>query len=161
MDESLVVFARLFGFIDEETDIVVLSSKLAGGYDAGASEHGCTKIQKAFHSPIVQHYLDTDFHIHNHDFFLHAVANRSLDKTIDMLGRTSVEAGVRRLQWIRKLATEHCYNSTTYPCTNGMDGQPPNPNSKQSCYYLDVGCGHVCVQQFVEEYISRSKNQIS
>lgn len=149
MDESLIVFSRLFGFIDEEKDLVVLSSKLSGGYDAGASDYGCTKIQKAFRSPIVQHYLDTDFRSHNYDFFLHAVANRSLDKTINMLGRASVEEGVRRLQWLRKLATDHCFNSTTSPCTTGMDGQSPNPHSKESCYYLDVGCGHACVEKFV------------
>jgi hypothetical protein len=85
MEESLVVLKMLLQL--ETQDVIVLSSKLNGGLDDGRFDGTCVKIQPSYTTPDVDTYLEEEFRVLNHDFFLHAVANRSLDLTIDSIGR--------------------------------------------------------------------------
>lgn len=85
LDESLVALQLLLQ--QPIYDILVLSSKVNGGLDGGGFDGTCVKIQEAYTAPDVDDYLANEFPIGNYDFFLYAVANRSLDMTIDAIGR--------------------------------------------------------------------------
>jgi hypothetical protein len=64
--------------------------------------------------------------------------NRSLDLTIELLGRERVESGVREFQHLQALAQERCLLKAVFPCTaNGtlQDGW------QKDCYHKDWGCG--------------------
>jgi hypothetical protein len=147
MDESLVVMKLLFHLEDE--DIITLSSKRAGGFDDGRKGQ-CYKIQKSYSFPEVDDFIAGGFQVKNYDYFLYAVANRTLDLTIDELGRKRVEAEVKNHKRLQRLAEDHCNETTVVvPCTK--EG-PPNKASATSCFFGDVGCGHECVQQTLKKY---------
>eukprot|EP00980_Cylindrotheca_fusiformis_P018339 scaffold5989_cov94-Cylindrotheca_fusiformis.AAC.2 len=87
-------------------DVIVLPSKLAGGYDDGRYQSaGCVKIQKI---PIAKSeddvrylgsYLNTTFHQENQlDYQLYQLSNEMLDSTIQKLG--SIRS-VRQLPYFR------------------------------------------------------------
>jgi hypothetical protein len=150
MGESLAVFQLLFGF--DDASMIVLSSKKAGGFDDGQYKDGvCHAIQKANRSQAVDQFIQTGFFDRNYDYFLYAVANRSLDWTIEALGRDRVTTQVRKLQGLQQVVQEHCSDEAVFPCT--QDGQIPNVyGAEKSCYFGDVGCGHACVQETIQKY---------
>ena len=55
----------------------------------------------------VKDYIQTDFKRANGDFLLHAIANRSLDLTIDVLGRERVKREVEKHRRLRSLLVEN------------------------------------------------------
>merc|ERR1712194_441910 len=143
MDESLVVMKLLFDLPDES--IVVFDSKKSGGFDGGGADV-CHRLKKAYTTPDVDDFIrSNDYRQNNDDYFLYELANRSLDRTIDALGRERVEAAVKRLQELRKLAEDSCLSTTVFPCEVEME--PPNKNT--SCYDHDWGCGHECTMAVV------------
>jgi len=142
MDESLVVMKLLFDFPDES--IVVLDSKRSGGMDDG--EWGkCNKIRKAHTTKDVDEYISPGgtYRSTNDDYFLYEVANQSLDKTIERMGRERVEREVLHHRALRRMAEEACYNTTIFPCMEGMAGK--KRNRVNDCYISDMGCGHECI----------------
>jgi hypothetical protein len=154
MDESLVVMKLLYNFPDEA--MVALSSKRAGGFDGGMYGRHCNKIQRAYTTPDVDDYIaGSRYRRGNYDYFLVAAVNRSLDKTIDMLGRDRVEREVKRHKELERLAEERCYDIAVFPCTK--DGARPAKGAKQSCYFGDVGCGHECVMRVIREHVSSTQ----
>ena len=113
MDESLVTMRLLFDL--DPTDMIVLSSKTRGGYDDGKFNGTCNKIQNPHSFPIVDEYSDTGFMSSNYDFFLYDVVNRTLDITIDGIGRDVVEREVqvhRQLQQIAEAYSRECPNKS-------------------------------------------------
>jgi hypothetical protein len=148
MDESLVVLKLLYGF--DDFAIVVLSSKKAGGFDDGLSGGTCHAIQKAFTTPEVDSYIESKFRGGNYDHFLYAVANRSLDLTIEALGRERVELEVQKLHRLHRVVKEQCSDEVIFPCTEDL--APFNRDSEGSCFFGDIGCGHLCVQETVQKY---------
>jgi hypothetical protein len=147
MDESLVVMKLLFHLEDE--DMITLSSKRVGGFDDGGHRNRCYKIQKSFTFPEVDTFIANGFQVKNYDYFLYAVANRTLDLTIDELGRKRVEDELTKHKMLQRLTEDHCNETTVVPCTK--DG-PPNKESETSCFFGDIGCGHKCVQQTLKKY---------
>jgi hypothetical protein len=157
MEESLVVMKILFDL--EFRDVIVLSAKQSGGYDDGGmvrknengvKENVCIKIPKAFTTPEVDQYLVHNFTKDNYDFVLYAAANRTLDLTIDALGRQRVETGVREYRMLMKLAEHHCQSKTVFPCS--AEGKYQRSAAKESCFAMDSGCGHKCVQHILEKH---------
>jgi hypothetical protein len=147
MDESLVVMKLLFDLDDK--DMIVLSAKTSGGYDGGGY-HKCWLIQTSFTTPEVDEYLATDFKVDNADYLMYAAANRSLDLTIDALGRKRVEEGVRKHRVLQKLAEEQCLAQAVFPCS--ANGTKNGRLSKLDCYGQDSGCGYPCVDRVIQEY---------
>jgi len=153
MDESLVVMKLLFGFSDEA--MVVLDSKASGGYDDGQFQNTCHKIIKPNLTQDVIQYIsknnggNVSFHDDsNYDDLMYMVANRSLDKTIEVLGREKVSKEVERHRQLKRLAQESCGSVAILPC-GGNNVTAPNPDHVASCYFGDVGCGHECVMAVV------------
>ncbi|KAL3930275.1 MAG: hypothetical protein SGARI_004529 [Bacillariaceae sp.] len=140
--ESLVALKFILGV--ELHDIVVLSSKRNGGFDDGRYQNTCFRIQPADTPPKVEAFLQEGFLRDNHDYFLYAVANRSLDFTIDAIGRERFERDLETFRKMSKYAEAQCLDKAVFPCV--AEGQPPLTKATESCYFGDIGCGHECVQ---------------
>jgi hypothetical protein len=159
LDESLVVMKLLWGL--EDQDIIVLPAKHSGGYDDGRFQKKCTKIRPAFTTPQVDEYLRTNFTKLNSDYLLYAAANRSLDMTIEKLGRERVAAQVQKHRWLQRAAEEKCLSQAIFPCSaNGIwQGQ----ESMHHCYWGDSGCGHRCVNEMFQpkdSWLSKWRNGV-
>jgi hypothetical protein len=148
MEESMVVLQLLFQL--EPMDMIVLPSKQKGGYDDGAYNKTCNWIQPPVSFPEVDVYLHQDFYVDNYDFFLHAVVNRSLDLTIDALGRDLVERQVQHHKALQAYAVEQCQSQAIFPCSN--NGTWQREASSKSCFHGDNGCGYKCVHKALAEY---------
>ena len=148
MEESMVVLQLLFQL--DPIDMIVLSSKQAGGFDDGRINNTCFRIQKPVHFPDVDAYLNQEFQVDNYDFFLHAVVNRSLDLTIDALGRDLVEQQVQRHKALQVYAENRCQSKAIFPCSN--NGTLQKKASRKSCYVWDLGCGYKCVKMALTTY---------
>lgn len=148
MDESLVVMKLLFDL--DDGDIVVLSSKKSGGYDDGKYKERCIKVQKAFTTPEVDEFIRTNFTEGNYDYLLYAATNRSLDLTINALGRERVEEEIRKYRTLKQLAETSCQDEAVFPCSD--DGTRQIEASLDSCYWNDAGCGHSCVDRVIEDH---------
>ena len=149
MAESLVVFRLLNGL--EPEDVIVLSSKSAGGYDDGKTKEGCKKILKAQISSAVSDYFSGPFVEGNEDYILYAAANTSLDRTIDSLGRDLVEREVQHHHTLQRLAEEQCLSEAAFPCSD--EGVKQVEKSRLSCYGNDFGCGHECVRRALQRHL--------
>lgn len=79
----------------------------------------------------------------NWDFYLYAAANRSLDRTIDALGRPRIEQGVQHLKRLQTVAKDKCLSRAYFPCS--PNGTVQIEASVQSCYAEHLGCGYSCV----------------
>ena len=162
LEESLVVFKMLMSLKD--WDIVVLSAKQHGSY-ALDPRGKCTRIPNtttAFTSLVgvydnaykkqeqINHYLTIDFPNNNYDYLLHAAVNRSLDMTIDRLGRNRVEQEVSKHMELQNTANKVCQKEAYFPCSK--DGKRQTNLAKTNCYHQDWGCGYPCLDRLMNEY---------
>jgi hypothetical protein len=76
------------------------------------------------------------------DRMLWQAANRSLDLTIDSLGRDTVEYNLRLYQEAKSKAQEVCLPKTRFPCSIG--GKYSNVTD---CMWNDSGCGMDCLDE--------------
>ena len=151
IDESLVAMQLLLGL--PLSDTLFTSAKVGGGYahTPKRGDHHCTPIQKAFQSPAVKDYLSSDvWYAHNYgDYALHAAANRSLDLTIERLGKERFAVALQKFRDAEALVMERCDSETFFPCS--VDGVEQLELSKSSCYRVDEGCGYPCIDNLVQE----------
>lgn len=121
------------------SDILYLSAKLTGEYDGQ-----CTWIQPSFVSPGMQDYFQSDYwkRMIQEDLALYVAANRSLDLTIDRLGRSEFQAKLAEYQTALEIGQQRCAANATFPCTR--DGVKRN---QTSCLWKDSGCGASCLDQ--------------
>ena len=159
-EESIAVMQLLLDLEDE--DMIILSSKSAGSWTwnlrepqmnevrhSSSQDAGCVFIPEPKRSSKVEQYLSTNFTLENADFLLHAAANRSLDLTINAIGRDRVEYQVNKLRKLQTLVETHCLDSTEFPCSsNGT----LRSESKLDCYWRDLGCGHTCVDTILAQH---------
>jgi hypothetical protein len=77
------------------------------------------------------------------DVLVYKAVNRSLDLTIDSLGREKVEKAVRDLQIANSLAQEQC-SHVRFPCSS--DGKV---QTETDCLIPDmgIGCGYKCIDE--------------
>jgi hypothetical protein len=134
IEESLVVFKILMGL--EWGDILFLPSN-----DIFAI-NGTTNC--VFLIPMLQRvfFLNSkDWKIRvKGDEELYQAAVRSLDITIDHLGRSMVETQVLHFQEVLQRAQHKCFGSTTFACSiNGVR------KLLNDCMQDDKGCGYVCL----------------
>lgn len=148
MDETLVALKFILGV--ELQDIVVLSSKRSGGFDGGKYKNTCFKIQSVDTPPEVEEFLQEEFPRNNHDYFLHAVVNRSLDLTIDAIGRKRFQRDLDTFRKMSQYAEAQCLDKAVFPCV--AEGKPPLPEADKSCFFGDIGCGHACVQEALQNF---------
>jgi len=160
MDESLVVLQMLLEV--DIGDMLTLDSKVQGMYTYGnlaatGKDFGCFENVKASASPVVKEYLTSDsWYAQNYgDYVLHAAANASLDRTIDVLGRKRVEAAVTEFRRLKALANDMCSKRAHYPCSK--NGTVQVEKSKESCYEKDFGCGYQCIDEMLQSEASENQ----
>ena len=167
MDESLATLQLLLGL--ETQDMLYLTSrksstsKSGGGGSAGNIVDGafyttqtnpktgkttCIKLHSKpdgsslllpYKEFLHQPYLFEE--VFEADVYLYKAINKSLDATIESLGRDKVDHAVKRLMWGQKQVEERCSKTVTFPCSGG-EGPPIR---SADCIIDDVGCGYRCL----------------
>ena len=141
--ESMVVMKLLWGL--QDSDVIVLSAKQFGGWDDGRWRNQCFQVPESFTTPEVDIYVQQKYRTkENFDYLLYAVANRSLDMTIDWLGRERVEQEVVEHVQLQRLAENACLAKTNFPCNK--QGKPIPEIAAKNCRLYDSDCGYRCVE---------------
>jgi hypothetical protein len=150
MDESFVVLMMLLRL--KITDILYLSAKTKGGYDdaGGKASLTCTYIWPSFVSPGMKVFFDSPEWQEKirYDALLYEAVNRSLDLTIDQLGRDEFEQHLKVFQSAQAIAMQRCLPNTTFPCDTS--GYFHDQNSTD-CIWKDSGCGATCLDEIATE----------
>lgn len=123
------------------SDVLYLSAKMNGGYD----DH-CFFIQPSSLTTGMKTYLESDEwkETIQEDLELYKAANRSLDMTIDRLGRAQFESNLAQYKAALKEANDRCRDRTVFPCTKDGDKVPAG---KTDCLWSDAGCGAICLDE--------------
>ncbi len=162
MEESLVVLAMLTRI--PLTDVVVYSSKVSGGYGYAKGQEGCVKLKNKWTTPKIEEYIRGEYQKANkNDYLLYNTALRSLDKTIDALGRKRVEENVELLKSLQRRNEEECAEKTTMPCPKpeGVQWIEHQRRASESCYKNDFGCGHACTDLVLADHAEKEWTRIS
>jgi hypothetical protein len=150
IDESFVVLMMILHL--RMSDILYLSAKSKGGFDdgGGRTDNVCTYIWPSFVSNGVQQYLNsTEWkEIVRYDTLLYQAVNRSLDLTIDELGRDQFNRLYQKYLHAQKIANEKCFSNAIFPCDAG--GTLHNER-ETDCIWKDSGCGVSCLDSVATE----------
>lgn len=140
LDESMVAFQMLLNI--PLGDILHLDSKVSGGYKF--SDEKCTLLPQTFITPDMQQVLDSpEWHESiKHDVLLHEAVNRSLDLTIDRLGRKEFEKNLLLYKKAMQEVKNRCLSQVIMPCSINGTFNPSN-----DCIYEDMGCGNTCLDE--------------
>lgn len=147
MEESLVVLQLLLGL--PVGDILQSSSKIGGGYHV--VNETCVQLKKATKSRAVVEYLESDeWQAFNYgDYLLYAIVNRSLDLTIESLGKERFHAALATFRATKQIVDEKCVMETYFPCST--NGTLQVDLSRRNCYRGDEGCGYPCIDRTTTE----------
>ena len=151
MTTSLAVMSLLWHI--DPSHLVVLSAKQSqrGSYDAGGRRKICTKLV-APPNPIpdqLSNFLNSpSYLLENWDFVLYHAVNKSLDITIEKLGKERVEKQAALLDHLQQLAETECRPKAVFPCSQDGTYQEDISN----CYIQDSGCGYECVDEVMRGY---------
>jgi hypothetical protein len=148
MDESVVVLMMLLDL--QMADVLYLNAKGNGKYDDGGHNNKCHFIQPSVVSPGMKVFFrDPQWqHKVQWDSLLHQAANRSLDLTIDRIGRLEFEANLEKFTGAQKVARERCLPREVFPCTSKGVLQK---NAANFCLWADSGCGSDCLDEVATE----------
>lgn len=149
MDESAVVLVMLLQL--PLAGALYLSAKKRGGFDAGGGlNNQCTYIVPSFVTPGMQETLDSQEWQNQvkYDRALYLAANRSLDLTIDRLGRAEFEKNLVRFRRAREVVQQRCLPVAAFPCNKQGTMVPPN---ETDCFWKDSGCGTTCLDSVATE----------
>jgi len=140
MDESTVALQLLLGL--NTTDVLFLNSKTSGGYDDGKFRKTCFMIQKSFVSPGMKEYFDSPDYRRSvyWDELFYAAANRSLDLTIEKVGRDRFERALADFKASQDLVSDECRTKVRYPCSSSGERR-----TQTDCVVNDWGCGFQCM----------------
>jgi hypothetical protein len=148
-DESMVVLQMLLSEHNVTLgDILYFKAKSHGGYDDGGHKGRCTYIQPTNLTTGMKEFLSSEEYLERNkwDQAFYDAANRSLDVTIDRLGRADVERKVGLYRGAQKIVQEKCQSRAKFPCTSdGMKRQPRDTN----CMFMDSGCAYECIDEVV------------
>jgi hypothetical protein len=156
MDESLVLMSLVLGI--HVSDVIVADSKITGETfrmwkNKPVETSVCIPTIKSFTSKTVRSFLKQNrWRASNYgDYLLHAAATKSLDRTIELVGRERFKATLAEYKILKALADEQCADQVHLPC--GPGGQLQLEKNKQSCYIMakDFGCAHACVDTLLEK----------
>lgn len=143
LHESLVVLMMLLKL--PMADLLYYSSKLQNGYFTAAPGTRCILIQGSHVSEGMKDFFASDewqAQIRS-DAMLYEAVNRSLDLTIDKLGRDNVQREYQRFQNAQNLVNERCQGKVVLPCNK--EGSLSLAAEKTGCLFGDVGCGMECL----------------
>ena len=158
-DESLVLLRLLLGL--DAGDILYLPSKFSGAYTGAKKKGGCMKIPDKIDFPEMKPYLDSPAWKHKNAFTneIHAAINRSLDLTIDHVGRQKFEEALSEHRHLLELSKKLCGDKAFFPCSR--EGVIQLEESKKSCYLKDHGCGYACLDDLYQNYTTQKRRFLS
>jgi Galactose-3-O-sulfotransferase len=136
-DESLVVLKLLLDL--PTSKILYLENPTPFVYE----DDRCFMVVQPFVSPTMRTYFSSDSW-HNRikqDLLLYQTANRSLDMTIDQLGRTAVENELRHFRWALQYAKEVCLTKVKFLCNYDGIWQ----RGAHTCRHDRYGCASQCL----------------
>ena len=148
LDETLVLLQLILGL--DTSDVLYTSAKRHGSYvfvKSRANEfHGeCKLIPSGFvaSTAVDEYFSRREWNEQNvGDLTLYGAANRSIDLSIDAIGRLVFDAALARFRKMQALVDSIC--EATLPCTN--EGRV-RPESERNCYWLDSGCNYPCLDR--------------
>ena len=145
MDESVVALQLLLG--TEVGDMMSTPAKVSGGWDYFHT--GCVEMKRSFVSPGVRAFLLSDeWHAKNYgDFLLYYAANKSLDLTIDYLGKDRFDVALAEYQRLMALVDKICSPQLVSQCSS--DGIAQIELATSQCYAFDEGCGYYCIDELL------------
>jgi len=142
MDESLVVLKMLLN-LDTE-DILYVKERSKGGFSNGPVEKPCIYIIPSFLTDDMKKFFASDVWKKRveGDELLYKAAYKSLDRTIDALGRKNVEKELLHFQKVNSYAQEKCEPHIQSLCDKGGN-RIAGVNT--TCYIWGEGCAHDCL----------------
>lgn len=147
MEETAVALQLLLGL--NTADILYSNAKMNGHFDDGADERrGCVYIVPPEVSPGMLKIFKTPYwrFLTETDALLHQAANRSLDLTIDMLGRDHFEKHLGLFRHAMSSVEATCTQEIKFPCTtSGEKVDVPD------CLWMDSACGMGCLDQVAKD----------
>ena len=148
LHESVVALMMLLNI--PMADVLFLSSKASRGYDDGEYKNTCFKIQPGTVSAGLQVFLEsTEWRSYiQPERELYEAASRSLDRTIEALGRETFEANVKTFRRAQELVAERCEPNVRFPCSRLGEKRSPE---ETDCLYSDTGCGFDCLDEVATE----------
>jgi hypothetical protein len=142
LEESLVAFKMLLNI--PMADILHLNSKVSGGYIDSSDPFKCELLPETVITPEMQEVLDSPKWRESikHDVLLHEAVNRSLDLTIDRLGRKQFEKNLLLYRMAMQEVENRCPSKVTMVCSADGIFNPVN-----DCIFEDMGCGNECLDE--------------
>jgi len=124
-------------------DVLYFSAKTSGDYDDGRWKGKCYLIQKSFVSPGMKEFFDSPtFRASTYwDELFYNIINKSLDLTIEMLGRNRFERELNKFRKIQKIVMDQCASTVRLPCT-----ETGVKRNETDCLLWDIGCGFECME---------------
>lgn len=143
LDESLVVMKLLLG-LDME-DILYMSAKKHGSFTSGPQVDSCIYITPPFLTQGMNDFFASDYwqDYIRADQLLYDAANKSLDNTIDALGRKMVQGELVAFRKALEYTQAQCEERTIYRCNSKGE----NVGGGSTCYLWDIGCGFNCLNE--------------
>jgi Sulfotransferase family len=144
MDESLVVLQMLLNLSTKE--ILYTRARSGGSFSNGYKSRPCIYILPSFISPSMKTFLESDEwkeHIAP-DVEFYKAAHKSLDRTIEALGRKEFEKNLALFKKGQKLAAEQCTGRVRTMCSSA--GEVIRPVNT-TCYIWGEGCDHDCIDE--------------
>lgn len=144
MDETAVALQMILGL--PTASVLYISSKVNGGYDDGLYNNKCYFIQPSFISPFMKQYFESKEWNDkiNWSIALHQAVNRSLDLTIDALGRNEFQEQLKKFRKAQAIVTRTCADSTLLPCSATGERRQ---DSETNCLFYDLGCNFECLDR--------------
>ena len=147
MDESLVALMMMLRL--KISDIVYIKAKSSGNFDDGAFNNTCFYIVPSFTSPGMKEFFTSQMYsnVSEGDLMLYSAAEKSLNMTIDRLGRREFKRHLLQFQTAQKLVNTRCPQGIRYPCSNsGVRARyTKHSDPATDCLWLDSGCGYECL----------------
>ncbi|CAB9503581.1 expressed unknown protein [Seminavis robusta] len=147
MDESIVALQMILGL--PTADVLFLSAKSNGGYDAGGWNNTCLRIHPKNLTPDMEAFLQSPLweSYVKWDRLLYDAANQSLDKTIHTLGREEFEKKLAQFREAQDIVNRRCLGRVRFPCSRERDGLPPLRGGQSDCLWGDSACGMACLDK--------------
>jgi hypothetical protein len=143
MDESLVVMKILLNLTMDEI-VYSKPARSAGSFSNGPEGRPCVYLIPSFLTPGMTRYLESSewrTRIEG-DELLYQAAYRSLDRTIEALGRDRVERTLARFRKAQAYAQSRCEGKVVGMCNE--EGRAI-PKDNRTCYIWAEGCDYQCL----------------
>jgi hypothetical protein len=143
MDESLIVMKFLLNLTLKEI-LYVKPARTSGSFSNGYIDRPCVYLIPSFVTPGIEKYFESPEwkkRIEG-DELLYRAANKSLDRTIDAIGRDRVERAMQQFNKAQAYVQEQCEGKVRSMCDDGGKVVPPG---NRTCYIWGEGCDYQCI----------------